>query len=114
LGNYYETIHRYETNRLRNIARLFGHLLSSHAISWIVLEVVKMNEEEMASSSHIFVKLLLTEMLEAMGLKTLMERFQDPEVKSCCRYMFPMDNLKNTRFAINYSRVLDSGLLRTG
>jgi len=24
---YYDTIHRYEINRLRNIARLFGHLL---------------------------------------------------------------------------------------
>ncbi len=29
---YYDTIHRYETNRLRNIARLFGHLLANDAI----------------------------------------------------------------------------------
>jgi pre-mRNA-splicing factor CWC22 len=26
---YYSTIHRYETNRLRNIARFFGHLVRS-------------------------------------------------------------------------------------
>ena len=33
---YYDTIHHYETNRLRNIARLFGHLLANDDISWTV------------------------------------------------------------------------------
>ena len=99
---YYDTIHRYETNRLRNIARLFGHLLAADAISWVVLECIKMNEEDTTSSSRIFVKILLQEVMEAMGLKTLVTRFQDPEVKSSCRNMFPLDNPKNTRFAINY------------
>src|SRR5687768_8029537 len=38
---YYETIHRYETNRLRNVSKYFGHLLSSDAISWEVFSVIK-------------------------------------------------------------------------
>jgi pre-mRNA-splicing factor CWC22 len=112
--NYYTTIHRYETNRLRNIAKLFGHLLASDAISWNVLEAVKMNEDDTTSSSRIFVKLLLQEMQEAMGLKTIVERFQDPEVKSSCRYMFPMDNPKNTRFAINYFTSIGLGAITEG
>ena len=45
--NYYTTIHRYETNRLRNIARFFGHLLATDSISWGAMECVKLTEEEM-------------------------------------------------------------------
>jgi pre-mRNA-splicing factor CWC22 len=39
-AKYYDTIHRYETNRLRNIARFFGHMLSNDAIGWHVLSVI--------------------------------------------------------------------------
>ncbi|KAF7330936.1 Pre-mRNA splicing factor [Mycena venus] len=88
-GNYYTTIHRYETNRLRNIARFFGHLLSSDAISWLVLECVKINEDDTTSSSRIFVKIMMTEMTESMGLKTVAERFKDPEIRRGCEGMFP-------------------------
>ncbi|KAJ7669190.1 MIF4G-domain-containing protein, partial [Mycena polygramma] len=101
-GNYYTTIHRYETNRLRNIARFFGHLLASDAISWLVLECVRINEDDTTSSSRIFVKIMMQEMTESMGLKTVAERFKDPEVRRGCEGMFPVDVPKNTRFAINY------------
>ena len=32
----YETIHRYDTNKLRNVAKFFGHLLYTDAIPWTV------------------------------------------------------------------------------
>ena len=48
------------------------------------------------SSSRIFFKIMMQEMMEGMGLKTLTERFKDPEVKRGCEAMFPMDVLKNT------------------
>ena len=32
----YETIHRLETNKLRNVAKFFAHLLHTDAISWEV------------------------------------------------------------------------------
>ncbi|KAF8211741.1 hypothetical protein K438DRAFT_1664623 [Mycena galopus ATCC 62051] len=108
-GNYYSTIHRYETNRLRNIARFFGHLLASDAISWLVLECVKINEDDTTSSSRIFVKIMMTEMTEAMGLKSVAERFRDPEVARACSAMFPVDVPKNTRFAINYFTSIGMG-----
>ncbi|KAJ3518351.1 hypothetical protein NM688_g9450 [Phlebia brevispora] len=101
-SDYYLTIHRYETNRLRNIARFFGHLLASDSISWSVLDCIKLTEEDTTASSRIFIKIMLNEMTEAMSLKTITERFKDPEVKQCCAGMFPLDNPKNTRFAINY------------
>ena len=100
--DYYMTIHRYETNRLRNIARFFGHLLCSDSISWAVMECIKLTEDDTTSSSRIFIKIMLNEMTEAMGLKMVAERFKDDEVKRACSGMFPLDNPKNTRFAINY------------
>lgn len=111
LETYYETIHRYETNRLRNIARLFGHLLANDAISWTVLQVIKMNEDDTTSSSRIFVKIMMQEVTESMGLPTLKERFTDPEVKALCTGMFPLDNPKNTRFSINYFTSIGLGAL---
>ncbi|KAJ7439854.1 hypothetical protein FB451DRAFT_1151350 [Mycena latifolia] len=110
-GNYYTTIHRYETNRLRNIARFFGHLLASDAISWMVLECIKINEDDTTSSSRIFVKIMMTEMTESMGLKTVAERFKDPEVRRACEGMFPVDVPKNTRFAINYFTSIGLGVV---
>ncbi|KAI0274418.1 MIF4G-domain-containing protein [Russula aff. rugulosa BPL654] len=109
--SYYETIHRYETNRLRNIARLFGHLLANDAMSWAVLQVIKMNEDDTTSSSRIFVKIMMQEVTESMGLPTLKERFADPEIKALCTGMFPLDNPKNTRFAINYLTSIGLGAL---
>ncbi|KAI9059728.1 MIF4G-domain-containing protein [Trametes sanguinea] len=109
--DYYETIHRYETNRLRNIARFFGHLLATDAISWNVLDCIKLTEEDTTSSSRIFIKILFQEVTETMGLKNVAERFKDPEVKMACRGMFPMDNPKDTRFAINYFTSIGLGVI---
>lgn len=101
-ANYYDTIHRYETNRLRNIARFFGHLLASDSISWAVLSAVKMNEDDTTSSSRIFIKILMQEMMEEMGLASLTARFKDPTLAGHFTQLFPLDNPKNTRFSINY------------
>jgi len=110
-GTYYDTIHRYETNRLRNIARFFGHLVANDALSWNAMGCIKLTEEDTTSSSRIFVKIMLTEMQESMGLKVLKERFADEEVKSACAGMFPLDNPKNTRFAINYFTSIGLGAI---
>ncbi|KAI0293382.1 armadillo-type protein [Russula brevipes] len=109
--SYYETIHRYETNRLRNIARLFGHLIANDAMSWAVLQVIKMNEDDTTSSSRIFVKIMMQEVIESMGLPTVKARFTDPEIKAVCTGMFPMDNPKNSRFSINYFTSIGLGAL---
>ncbi|EGC46180.1 cell cycle control protein [Histoplasma capsulatum var. duboisii H88] len=74
---YYDTIHRYETNRLRNIAKFFGHMLSSDAIGWHALSIIHLNEEETTSSSRIFVKILFQELAEVLGMAKLQEIFKD-------------------------------------
>ncbi|KAH7340194.1 hypothetical protein B0J17DRAFT_650293 [Rhizoctonia solani] len=112
-ATYFETIHRYETNRLRNIARFFGHLIATDAISWAVFSVVKVNEDETTSSSRIFIKILMQELQEAMGLKTMTERFKDPTMRESFANMFPMDDPtgKSTRFAVNYFTAIGLGVI---
>jgi pre-mRNA-splicing factor CWC22 len=45
-------IHRLETNKLRNVAKLFGHLLHTDSFSWAVLGCIHLNEDETTSSSR--------------------------------------------------------------
>ncbi|XP_014280762.2 pre-mRNA-splicing factor CWC22 homolog [Halyomorpha halys] len=98
----YSTVHRLDTNRLRNVAKLFAHLLFTDAISWAVLSNIRLNEEDTTSSSRIFIKILFQELSEYMGLVNLNARLKDPTLQSAMEGLFPRDNPKNTRFAINF------------
>lgn len=98
----YNTIHRLDTNKLRNTAKFFAHLLFTDAISWEVLSFIKLNEEDTTSSSRIFIKILFQELSEYMGLTKLNERVKDPTMQVAFDGLFPRDNPKNTRFAINF------------
>ncbi|WBW70653.1 splicing factor Cwf22 [Schizosaccharomyces osmophilus] len=109
--NYYTTIHRYETNRLRNIALFFGNLLSTNAIPWSVFESVRLTEDDTTASSRIFLKILFQELLEAIGLKTLISRFHDPELVPYLHGVFPTDEARNVRFSINYFTSIGLGAL---
>uniref|UniRef100_A0A4W4EGC3 Pre-mRNA-splicing factor CWC22 homolog n=1 Tax=Electrophorus electricus TaxID=8005 RepID=A0A4W4EGC3_ELEEL len=98
----YDTIHRLETNKLRNVARLFAHLLYTDSVPWSVLECIKMSEETTTSSSRIFVKILFQELCAYMGLPRLNERLKDTTLQPFFEGLFPRDNPRNTRFAINF------------
>ena len=110
-AKYYDTIHRYETNRLRNIARFFGHLLGTDAIGWHVLSVVHLNEEETTSSSRIFIKILFQDLAEALGMSNLQSRLKDDFLRSSYEGLFPLDNPRNTRFSINYFTSIGMGAI---
>lgn len=58
-------IHRLATtNKIRNVAKFFAHLLATDAISWAVLGVVRVTESDTTSSSRIFLKFLFVELCE--------------------------------------------------
>uniref|UniRef100_A0A1A7XYN0 Pre-mRNA-splicing factor CWC22 homolog n=1 Tax=Iconisemion striatum TaxID=60296 RepID=A0A1A7XYN0_9TELE len=98
----YDTIHRLETNKLRNVARLFAHLLYTDSVPWSVLECIRMSEDTTTSSSRIFVKILFQELCAYMGLPKLNQRLKDSTLQSFFEGLFPRDNPRNTRFAINF------------
>ncbi|KAG6744280.1 hypothetical protein POTOM_052996 [Populus tomentosa] len=98
----YSMIHRLETNKLRNVAKFFAHLLGTDALPWHVLAYIRLTEEDTTSSSRIFIKILFQELSEHLGIRTLNERLTDPTMRDSFESIFPKDNPKNTRFAINF------------
>lgn len=110
-AKYYDTIHRYETNKLRNIAQFFGHLISNDAIGWHVLSVVHLNEEETTSSSRIFIKILFQNLAENLGLPGLQTRFRDEILRPSFEGLFPTENPRHTRFSVNYFTSIGMGVL---
>ncbi|THY33026.1 MIF4G-domain-containing protein [Aureobasidium pullulans] len=111
---YYDTIHRLETNRLRIVAQFFGHLLSSDAIGWHVISAIHLNEEETTSSSRIFIKILIEELAQNVGMKKLSERMKDDALLPALGGIFPVDNPRNTRFSINFFTAIGMGVLTEG
>ena len=109
----YATIHRLDTNKLRNIAKFFAHLLQTDAIEWRVFECVKLTEDDTTSSSRIFIKIVFQELCEQLGLEKLHKRLQEETLLEFFVGLFPKDNLKNTRFAINFFTSIGLGALTT-
>lgn len=54
----YSLIHRLETNKLRNVAKFFASLLEQDALSWQVMESIRLTQDDTTSSSRIFIKIL--------------------------------------------------------
>lgn len=98
----YETIHRLETNKLRNVAKFYAQLLYADAIPWSVMSTIAITEETTTSSSRIFIKILFQELSQYMGLPKLNTRLQEDTMAVFFEGLFPKDNPKNTRFAINF------------
>lgn len=108
---YYDTVHRYESNKLRNIARLFGHLFATDAIGWHVLSVIHLNEDETTAASRIFIKILIQDVAENMGMAKLQARMSDEALQPSLQGIFPHDVPRNIRFAINYFTSIGMGSL---
>ncbi|KAK2665322.1 hypothetical protein Ddye_003896 [Dipteronia dyeriana] len=98
----YSMIHRLETNKLRNVAKFFAHLLGTDALPWHCLAYIRLTEEDTTSSSRIFIKILFQELSEHLGIRLLNERLTDPAMIDSYESIFPRDNPKNTRFSINF------------
>lgn len=114
-GDVYGTVHRLETNKIRNVSKLFGHLLYTDAISWGVLACIHLTEEDTTSASRILIKFLLQELSELFGIPKLKARFEtsDP-VQIYFKGLFPTDSPRGIRFAINFYTAIGLGALSEG
>ncbi|KAI2807841.1 pre-mRNA-splicing factor cwc22 [Blomia tropicalis] len=100
--NCYDTIHRFETCKLRNVAKLFAHLFHTDAIPWTILSHIKLNEFDTTSSSRVFIKILFQQLAESLGLVRLNARIKDVTLQEAFDGLFPRNEPQNTRFAINF------------
>ena len=67
----YATIHRLETNKIRNVGKLFAHLLITGALMAGVMGEVVLSEDETTSAGRILLKFVFQELHEHMGMLEL-------------------------------------------
>jgi len=108
---YYDMIHVFDSNKLRNISKFFSHQLYSDAIGWEVFHVIKLNEDETNSSKRIFIMILFKELAEFLGVKRLNERLQNKDMSVFFQGIFPKDSPEHTRFSINFFSTIGLGYI---
>jgi pre-mRNA-splicing factor CWC22 len=101
----YSTIHRLETNKIRNVAKLFSHLLTSEALPPNLLSCITLSEDETTSSSRIFIKFLFQDLHEHYGMLELKKWVHShlPTFPG----LFPLESDRNVRFAYNFFVAID-------
>jgi pre-mRNA-splicing factor CWC22 len=72
----YNTVELFDKNELKNISKLFAHLLITDTISWEILSVLKLDEKELTNAKKNFIRILLRELSEQMGVTQLQEKFR--------------------------------------
>ena len=115
-ASQYESVHRLEQSKLRNLACFFAHLMYTNSIHWKCLQAITLTEEETSASSRIFVKILFQEIASNLGLKTLVGRLSDKgaaedNLTPYLQGIFPRDSIQNARFSVNYFTSIGLGAL---
>ncbi|KAJ9099644.1 hypothetical protein QFC19_005883 [Naganishia cerealis] len=114
---YYEKIHQFNTNAVRNIGKLFGHLFACGILPieecW---DTIEMTEDGTTSAGRIFIKFVFQELVEEVGIGELVEMVEAENVQSKIQGMFPtspqdMRDAEHVRFSINYFTAIGLGRL---
>ena len=114
---YYTSIHQYETNSLRNIAKFWGHLFALDRLaidkSW---NDIQLTQEDTNAASRIFIKIMFQEMVEELGIKELNNRLTEPYIRRYIRGLFPVVDVnwkdaEHIRFSINFFTAIGLGSL---
>ena len=98
----FATVHRLDTNKLRNAAKFYAHLMYTETIDWSVLSWIKITEDDTTASSRIFIKILFQELSENLGMELFKERLKQENIQPHLTGIFPKDSVKNARFSINF------------
>jgi len=98
----YAMVENLDLTKLRNVAKLFAHLLEADALSWSVMQNIRLTAETTTIASRIFIKILFHELQERMGINQLKERLKNEYLVAYFEGLFPMDDPKNTKFAIHF------------
>ncbi|SCV02429.1 LAME_0H00342g1_1 [Lachancea meyersii CBS 8951] len=107
----YVLIDDFQAAQVRNMGKLWGHILASDYVGLEVLEVVHMNAEETTSAGRVYLKFLLQELVLDLGIQELKKRLEEPCIQSYLTEMFPVDDVDKTRFSINFFTAIGLGSL---
>jgi pre-mRNA-splicing factor CWC22 len=99
-------------NKLRNAAKFYAHLLYTDSIDWSCLLAIKLTEDETTSASRIFVKILMQEIAENLGIQPFATKLTgDDSIKPHLKGIFPRDTIANATFAVNFFTSIGLGVL---
>lgn len=99
---FYETVHRFETNKIRNVAKFYANLFTTESIDWRCLNCLKLRENATTSAGRCFIKFLFEELVALLSLDVLLEIIRDPKKEHAFKELFPKEPEQDTRFAINF------------
>lgn len=99
---FYETVHRFEPNRIRNIAKFYAHLLARNSIDWSCLTCLKLRENATSSAGRCFIKFLFQELVSLLSMRTLLEYTKDPSKEEAFKELFPKDQEQDSWFSVNF------------
>ncbi|KAG7662284.1 CWC22 [[Candida] subhashii] len=115
---YYTLIENFETNSIRNIGKLFGHLFASDQIelssAW---NEIQLTEQDTNPAIRILLKFIFQEMIEGLGIKEVKERLiNDEYIKPHIRGLLPVvdvtwEDADHLRFSINFFTAIGLGTL---
>lgn len=103
-------VHRLDTNKLRNVAMFFAHLLATDALPWHAFAYVRLTVEDTTSSSSSSRFFSKNSLIEQLGIRALNEKLQDPTMEKNLESIFPKDHPKNTRFSISFFTSIGLGV----
>lgn len=108
---FYETVHHFETNKIRNVAKFYAHLLVTESIDWLCLNCLKLRENATSSAGRCFIKFLFLELASILSVPTLLSYIKEPDKEGGFKDLFPTDHEQDIRFAINFFTFCDLGQL---
>ena len=110
----YNTCHHLDTNKLRNTAKFFAHLICHDALPWDTMSCITLTEKMTTSSGRIFIKILFQEMVTFLGIVQVQNILNDPILIKKLPGLFPTEDPDHIRFAINFFTVIQLGALTIG
>lgn len=66
--NYYNTVFKMEVNKIRNLAKLYGHLFYTFSIDWKIMQVITLRQDTTTSAHRMFLKIMFREIAENLGI----------------------------------------------
>lgn len=108
---FYETVHHFETNKIRNVAKFYAHLLVTESINWLCLSCLRLRENATSSAGRCFIKFLFQELASILSVPTLLSYIKEPDKEGGFKDLFPIDHEQDIRFAINFYTFCELGQL---
>lgn len=103
-----------DSNKIRNIAKFYAHLLVTESINWNCLSCLQLRDNATTSAGRCFIKFLFQELVSTISMSTLIEYINDPAREEGFKNLFPKDPEQDMRFAINFFTLSELGQLTDG